>query len=75
MSLSVAAFLSNLGQYEIAIPVRIGADGEALDAEKPQHHRRRRRSAEDRLPDSVLCFKLHLVPVSYIYTHLQITAT
>lgn len=54
ISLPVAAFLSSLGQYEIAIPVRIGPHGETLDAEKSQHHQRRRRSAEDRLPDSVL---------------------
>ncbi|TNM88280.1 hypothetical protein fugu_006501 [Takifugu bimaculatus] len=50
---SQAAFLSSLGQYEIAIPVRIGPHGETLDAEKSQHHQRRRRSAEDRLPDSL----------------------
>lgn len=52
--LPVAAFLSSLGQYEIAIPVRIGPHGETPGAEKSQHHQRRRRSAEDRLPDSVL---------------------
>lgn len=50
-----AAFLSSLDQYDIAIPVRVGPNGETLDAETPQHHRRRR-STEDRLPDSVLCF-------------------
>ncbi|GLD49791.1 A disintegrin and metalloproteinase with thrombospondin motifs 10-like isoform X1, partial [Lates japonicus] len=50
---SQAAFLSSLGQYEIAIPVRVGPNGETLDADTPQHHRRRRRSAEDRLPDSL----------------------
>uniref|UniRef100_H3CXS6 ADAM metallopeptidase with thrombospondin type 1 motif, 10 n=1 Tax=Tetraodon nigroviridis TaxID=99883 RepID=H3CXS6_TETNG len=50
---SQAAFLSGLGQYDIAIPVRVGPHGETLAAEKPQHHQRRRRSAEDRLPDSV----------------------
>ncbi|KAM7011971.1 A disintegrin and metalloproteinase with thrombospondin motifs 10 isoform 1-T1 [Tautogolabrus adspersus] len=50
---SQAAFLTSLGQYEIAIPVRVGPNGETLDAEAPQHHRRRRRSTEDRLPDSL----------------------
>lgn len=59
----VAAFLSSLSQYEIAIPVRVGPNGETLDAEKSQHLQRRRRSTEDRLPDSVfiafiLIFKL-----------------
>lgn len=57
LSLSPAAFLSSLGQYEIAIPVRVGPNGETLDAETTQHHQRRsRRSTDDRLPDSVLCF-------------------
>ncbi|XP_032380775.1 A disintegrin and metalloproteinase with thrombospondin motifs 10 isoform X1 [Etheostoma spectabile] len=49
---SQAAFLSSLGQYEIAIPVRVGPNGQALDAEMPQHHRRKR-STEERLPDSL----------------------
>uniref|UniRef100_A0A4W6CTV2 ADAM metallopeptidase with thrombospondin type 1 motif, 10 n=1 Tax=Lates calcarifer TaxID=8187 RepID=A0A4W6CTV2_LATCA len=44
-------------RYEIAIPVRVGPNGETLDADTPQYHTsRRRRSAEDRLPDSVLLF-------------------
>uniref|UniRef100_A0A8C9XWX8 ADAM metallopeptidase with thrombospondin type 1 motif, 10 n=1 Tax=Sander lucioperca TaxID=283035 RepID=A0A8C9XWX8_SANLU len=42
----------SLGQYEIAIPVRVGPNGQALDAEMPQHHRRKR-STEERLPDSL----------------------
>ncbi|XP_040897108.1 A disintegrin and metalloproteinase with thrombospondin motifs 10 [Toxotes jaculatrix] len=50
---SQAAFLSSLGQYEIAIPVRVGPNGETLDAETPQYHQRRRRSTEDRLPDAL----------------------
>lgn len=49
---SQAAFLSSLGHYEIAIPVRVGPDGETLDTSH-QHHRRRQRSAEDKLPDSL----------------------
>ncbi|KAF3690702.1 A disintegrin and metalloproteinase with thrombospondin motifs 6 [Channa argus] len=49
---SQAAFLSSLGQYEIAIPVRVQPNGETLDAETPQPNRRRR-STEDRLPDSL----------------------
>lgn len=55
LSLSLAAFLSSLGQYEIAIPVRTGPNGE--NQENPPHSRRTRRStAEDIPPDSVLCF-------------------
>lgn len=50
---SQAAFLTSLGQYEIAIPVRVGPDGEVLDGGREQHHRRRSRSADDRLPDSL----------------------
>ncbi|KAM9761762.1 A disintegrin and metalloproteinase with thrombospondin motifs 10 isoform 1-T1 [Menidia menidia] len=50
---SQAAFLSTLGQYEIAIPVRVGPNGEMLDAGHTQYHQRRRRSSEDRLPDSL----------------------
>lgn len=46
-----AAFLSGLGHYEIAIPVRVGPNGETLDT--PHHQRRKRRSTEDRPPDSV----------------------
>lgn len=53
MFFPVAAFLSGLGQYEIAIPVRIGPHGETLDTAETQHHQRRRRSSDDRLPDSV----------------------
>lgn len=49
---SQAAFLSSLGQYEIAIPIRVEPNGETMDAETPQHHRRRR-STEDRVPDSL----------------------
>ncbi|XP_068446167.1 A disintegrin and metalloproteinase with thrombospondin motifs 10 isoform X1 [Clinocottus analis] len=52
-SQSQAAFLSNLGRYEIAIPVRVGPSGETLDAETPQPHRRRSRSTEDIQPDSL----------------------
>ncbi|XP_029563001.1 A disintegrin and metalloproteinase with thrombospondin motifs 10 isoform X2 [Salmo trutta] len=49
---SHATFLSSLGQYEIAIPVRVGPQGESLHtkdggADSPNHHRRSRRSAED----------------------------
>uniref|UniRef100_A0A3Q3KHW4 ADAM metallopeptidase with thrombospondin type 1 motif, 10 n=1 Tax=Monopterus albus TaxID=43700 RepID=A0A3Q3KHW4_MONAL len=58
-SLSLAVFLSSLGQYEVAIPVRVGPNGETLDTQTPQHHRRRR-STEERLPDSVL----YLLPTS-----------
>lgn len=50
---SQAAFLSSLGQYEIAIPVRVGPSGEMLDSKMTEHHQRRRRSTEDRLPDSL----------------------
>lgn len=50
---SQAAFLSSLGQYEIAIPVRVGPDGETLDTATSQHHHRRRRSTEDKPPDSL----------------------
>uniref|UniRef100_A0A8C6MJH1 ADAM metallopeptidase with thrombospondin type 1 motif, 10 n=1 Tax=Nothobranchius furzeri TaxID=105023 RepID=A0A8C6MJH1_NOTFU len=42
-----------LGQYEIAIPVRVGPNGEMLDTEKSHHHQRRKRSTEDRLPGSL----------------------
>lgn len=70
ISLLLAAFLSSLGQYEIAIPVRVGPNGETLDAETPQHHQRRRRSTEDRLPDSVLCF-LKLFP--FIFFNLLLS--
>ncbi|XP_062308696.1 A disintegrin and metalloproteinase with thrombospondin motifs 10 [Osmerus eperlanus] len=47
---SQAEFLSGLGQYEIAVPVRVGPQGEPLDAEGPEEDgppqaRRRRRSA------------------------------
>lgn len=53
-SQSQAAFLSTLGRYDIAIPVRVGPDGETLDAgDTPQHPRRRRRSTEERPPDSL----------------------
>lgn len=52
LCLSPATFLSSLGQYEIAIPVRVGPQGETLHtedggADSPNHHRRSRRSAED----------------------------
>ncbi|XP_023194952.1 A disintegrin and metalloproteinase with thrombospondin motifs 10-like isoform X1 [Xiphophorus maculatus] len=50
---SQAAFLSSLGQYEIAIPVRVGPNGEMLDTDRTKYHQRRRRSTEDRLPDSL----------------------
>ncbi|XP_038138329.1 A disintegrin and metalloproteinase with thrombospondin motifs 10 isoform X2 [Cyprinodon tularosa] len=50
---SQAAFLSSLDQYEIAIPVRVGPYGEMLDTERTKYHQRRRRSTEDRLPDSL----------------------
>ncbi|XP_047231848.1 A disintegrin and metalloproteinase with thrombospondin motifs 10 isoform X2 [Girardinichthys multiradiatus] len=53
ISKSQAAFLSSLGQYEIAIPVRVGPNGEMLDTNRTQYHQRRRRSTEDRLPDSL----------------------
>ncbi|KAM3875996.1 A disintegrin and metalloproteinase with thrombospondin motifs 10 [Diretmus argenteus] len=54
-SQSQAVFLSNLDQYEIAIPVRVGPEGEILDAENPPPHpdRRRRRSTEDQPPDTI----------------------
>ncbi|KAL6108220.1 adamts6 [Pungitius sinensis] len=52
-SQSQAAFLSNLGGYEIAIPVRVGPNGGALDTETQPRHRRRSRSTEDGLPDSL----------------------
>uniref|UniRef100_A0A8C6NY30 ADAM metallopeptidase with thrombospondin type 1 motif, 10 n=1 Tax=Nothobranchius furzeri TaxID=105023 RepID=A0A8C6NY30_NOTFU len=39
--------------YEIAIPVRVGPNGEMLDTEKSHHHQRRKRSTEDRLPGSL----------------------
>uniref|UniRef100_A0A3P9NSI4 ADAM metallopeptidase with thrombospondin type 1 motif, 10 n=1 Tax=Poecilia reticulata TaxID=8081 RepID=A0A3P9NSI4_POERE len=48
-----AAFLSSLGQYEIAIPVRVGPNDEMLDTDRTKYHQRRRRSTEDRLPDSL----------------------
>ncbi|MEQ2304927.1 hypothetical protein AMECASPLE_032278 [Ameca splendens] len=51
--LFLAAFLSSLGQYEIAIPVRVGPNGEMLDTNRTEYHQRRRRSTEDRLPDSL----------------------
>uniref|UniRef100_A0A3B3Y6Z2 Peptidase M12B domain-containing protein n=1 Tax=Poecilia mexicana TaxID=48701 RepID=A0A3B3Y6Z2_9TELE len=38
--------------YEIAIPVRVGPNGEMLDTDRTKYHQRRRRSTEDRLPDS-----------------------
>ncbi|KAM9384737.1 A disintegrin and metalloproteinase with thrombospondin motifs 10 [Pholidichthys leucotaenia] len=50
---SQAAFLSSLRQYEIAIPVRVGPNGEMLDSEITDDHQRRRRSTEERLPDSL----------------------
>lgn len=46
------AFLSSLDQYEIAFPVRVGADGEKLDR-AASHHRRRRRSSEEKPPDAL----------------------
>ncbi|XP_078802043.1 A disintegrin and metalloproteinase with thrombospondin motifs 10 isoform X3 [Oryzias latipes] len=49
---SQAAFLSNLGQYEIATPVRVGPNGEKFDGDN-SHHQRRRRSPEDRLHDTL----------------------
>ncbi|XP_008413365.1 A disintegrin and metalloproteinase with thrombospondin motifs 10 [Poecilia reticulata] len=52
-SKSQAAFLSSLGQYEIAIPVRVGPNDEMLDTDRTKYHQRRRRSTEDRLPDSL----------------------
>lgn len=43
-----AEFLSSLGQYEIAIPVRVGPHGEPLSEEETPHgHGRQRRSTED----------------------------
>lgn len=64
--LLLAAFLSNLGQYEIATPVRVGPNGEKLDGDN-SHHQRRRRSPEDRLHDTVgfiftVCFEFRVWP-------------
>lgn len=52
---SQAEFLSGLGQYEIAIPVRVGPQGENLDtgrseADGSPHGRRGRRSADGAQP-------------------------
>ncbi|TNN56682.1 A disintegrin and metalloproteinase with thrombospondin motifs 10 [Liparis tanakae] len=47
------AFLSTLGRYDIAIPVRVGPDGEPLDAGDAARRPRRRRGAAERPPDSL----------------------
>ncbi|KAJ8418969.1 hypothetical protein AAFF_G00004680 [Aldrovandia affinis] len=69
-SQSQAAFLSSLGQYDIAIPVRVGPEGEALGGEGFQNegggggapnggHRRRRRSLDSGQPgDTQLYYQL-----------------
>ncbi|CAB1324288.1 unnamed protein product [Coregonus sp. 'balchen'] len=69
---SHATFLSSLGQYEIAIPVRVGPQGETLDtddggADSPNHHRRSRRSAEDQQQDlSQLYYQLSTPTTNFL---------
>ena len=49
VSFSPAEFLSGLGQYEIAVPVRVGPQGQPLEGSEedgPPQARRRRRSAD-----------------------------
>lgn len=47
LGFSTAEFLSSLGQYEIAIPVRVGPHGETLSEEETSHGTvRHRRSTE-----------------------------
>uniref|UniRef100_A0A4W5RI36 ADAM metallopeptidase with thrombospondin type 1 motif, 10 n=1 Tax=Hucho hucho TaxID=62062 RepID=A0A4W5RI36_9TELE len=72
LCLSPATFLSSLGQYEIAIPVRVGPQGKALDTEdgggdSPNHHRRSRRSAEDQQQDlSQLYYQLSTPTTNFL---------
>lgn len=65
--MSAADFLSSLDQYDIAIPVRVGPQGEALggdgagQGEGPRSGaggRRRRRSLDDRPGDTQLYYQL-----------------
>ncbi|XP_020354613.1 A disintegrin and metalloproteinase with thrombospondin motifs 10 isoform X1 [Oncorhynchus kisutch] len=69
---SHATFLSSLGQYEIAIPVRVGPQGETLHtgdggADSPNHHRRSRRSAEDQQQDlSQLYYQLSTPTTNFL---------
>uniref|UniRef100_A0AAV2L3G0 Peptidase M12B domain-containing protein n=1 Tax=Knipowitschia caucasica TaxID=637954 RepID=A0AAV2L3G0_KNICA len=49
----VAAFLSSLAHYEIAVPIRLGPDGVPQDATQLQQQRRQKRGAEDKLPDTL----------------------
>ncbi|XP_064186122.1 A disintegrin and metalloproteinase with thrombospondin motifs 10 [Anguilla rostrata] len=67
ISLSQADFLSSLDQYDIAIPVRVGPEGEALggdgagQGEGPRSGaggRRRRRSLDERPGDTQLYYQL-----------------
>lgn len=57
---STAEFLSSLGQYEIAIPVRVGPHGETLSEEETSHgNGRHRRSTESQsVPDPQLYYQL-----------------
>ncbi|KAK7888871.1 hypothetical protein WMY93_024431 [Mugilogobius chulae] len=50
---SQAAFLSSLGHYEIAVPVRVGPEGETMDTNHQQHRRKPRSAHEDKLPESL----------------------
>ncbi|XP_061680896.1 A disintegrin and metalloproteinase with thrombospondin motifs 10 isoform X1 [Syngnathoides biaculeatus] len=55
---SQAAFLSGLGQYEIAIPLRVGPNGETLHTKGSQDHRRRRSTEENKSTDTSLYYQL-----------------
>ncbi|KAL7884595.1 hypothetical protein AOLI_G00073650 [Acnodon oligacanthus] len=69
-----AAFLSSLGHYEIAIPVRVGPQGEALDEEKHSDgHGRRRRSADSNpeTPDPQLYYQLS-TPSANLFLNLTL---
>ncbi|XP_077441258.1 A disintegrin and metalloproteinase with thrombospondin motifs 10 [Vanacampus margaritifer] len=55
---SQAAFLSSLGQYEIAIPVRVRPDGETLHTKASQYRRRRRSTEETTSIDTSLYYQL-----------------
>ncbi|XP_072537431.1 A disintegrin and metalloproteinase with thrombospondin motifs 10 isoform X1 [Salminus brasiliensis] len=69
-----AAFLSSLDQYEIAIPIRVGPQGEVLDKEKPSDgHRRQRRSAEmpPETPDLQMYYQLS-TPSANLFLNLTL---
>uniref|UniRef100_A0A8C2A9T7 ADAM metallopeptidase with thrombospondin type 1 motif, 10 n=1 Tax=Cyprinus carpio TaxID=7962 RepID=A0A8C2A9T7_CYPCA len=60
LCVSTAEFLSSLGQYEIAIPVRVGPQGDMLSEEEISHRNgRHRRSTETQsVPEPQLYYQL-----------------